>query len=169
MKWSLLTFGVQVVGPTSIVCRWLAGAVTPVPNQGQCGSAIVYAVIAALEAAWEISTGHLVPLSVQEITDCIPDVGCNGGLADPAVIYDFVATNGLCSTSSYPYVAKQQQCQMAACTPVIPPGWVTNTTNVKSDDVNAMVDAVATTVVAVLVRAVSQVCVNGVVQLCVTV
>ncbi len=36
-------------------------------------------------------------LSVQEIADCIPDVGCNGGMADPALIYDFVNKNGLCS------------------------------------------------------------------------
>jgi hypothetical protein len=50
-------------------------------------------------------------------------------------------------------VNRQQTCQANACTPTIPPNWVTNFTSVMPDSVVSMQQAVATSVVSVLVDA----------------
>jgi len=50
---------------------WVSkGAVGPVKNQGQCGSALVYAAVASMDAEHFIKTGSLLDLSEQQIMDC---------------------------------------------------------------------------------------------------
>ncbi|CAI9782047.1 unnamed protein product [Fraxinus pennsylvanica] len=65
--------------PTSL--DWRARrAVTPVQDQGQCGSCWVFGAVAATEGLVKIKTRNLVSLSEQQIIDCTSTSdACNGG------------------------------------------------------------------------------------------
>jgi len=82
------------------------GAVTPIYDQGQCGSSPYFAAVTSIEGAWAIAGNELVTLSVQQIIDCTDDdswsnQGCNGGYMDVSI--EYVTTVGIETNKSYPY------------------------------------------------------------------
>jgi C1A family cysteine protease len=99
------------------------GAVTPVKNQGQCGSCWAFSAVGIVEG-WGFTTGTkgtLNNLAEQQLVDCAGSYGnqgCNGGWHDKAV--DYLADVGSCLQTDYPYTARDGSCKKT-CKPVVKP------------------------------------------------
>jgi len=110
------SFG-TVLAPESV--DWSTkGVVTPVKNQGQCGSCWSFSATGAMECVYAIKTGTLNSLSEQELVDCAGRSygcdGCNGGQMTGAMEYA-AKEGGLCSESEYKYTARDGTCRASSC------------------------------------------------------
>jgi len=81
------------------------GAVTPVKDQGKCGSCWAFSTTGLLEGFYFINNGTLLSFSEQQLIDC--DVAynqaCSGGWPYHALMY--VGQNGIETEDDYPYIA----------------------------------------------------------------
>ncbi|KAH9597986.1 Peptidase C1A [Trypanosoma melophagium] len=87
------------------------GAVTPVKDQGSCGSCWAFSAIGSIEGQWHMAGNQLTRLSEQLLVSCdTVDYGCNGGLMDNAFKW-LVDSNGgkVYKEDSYPYVSGSGQ------------------------------------------------------------
>ena len=104
--------------PASI--DWRAkGAVTPVKDQGQCGSCWSFSTTGAVEGIYAIKNGNLQSFSEQELVDCSYDYGnhgCNGGLMQNA--FTFIHDKGLTTESAYPYTGTSSRGSCKSYNPV---------------------------------------------------
>lgn len=86
------------------------GFVTEVKDQGFCGSCWAFSTTGAIEAQLYKKTGQLISLSEQNLVDCSKSFGtygCSG--AWMANAYDYVVSNGLESSNTYPYTSVDTQ------------------------------------------------------------
>uniref|UniRef100_A0A803MDZ8 Uncharacterized protein n=1 Tax=Chenopodium quinoa TaxID=63459 RepID=A0A803MDZ8_CHEQI len=86
------------------------GVVTPVKDQGVCGSSWAFSSIGAIEGINAINKKELISLSEQELVDCDKDDdGCDGGYMGNA--FKWVTNNGgVGGEANYPYSGSGGTC-----------------------------------------------------------
>ena len=101
---------------SSLEIDWRAkGAVTPVENEGQCGSDWAFSAKGAVEGEHFLATGMLPVLSAQQLVDCAGVTGaqgCNGGLPEDGL--HFIKAYGAVRSTDYPYTARGGTCKKTA-------------------------------------------------------
>ena len=99
------------------------GAVTPIKDQGNCGSCWAFSTTGSLEGLNQIKNGDLKSFSEQYLVDCSKDgnEGCNGGEMTTALQY--VVDNGIPLESDYPYTAMDGTCKTGVATAFQPTSW----------------------------------------------
>ncbi|XP_033981262.1 cathepsin S, ortholog 1 [Trematomus bernacchii] len=89
------------------------GLVSPVQNQGMCGSCWAFSSLGALEGQMKRRTGVLVPLSPQNLVDCSTsdgNHGCRGGYISKSFSY-VIRNRGVDSEKFYPYEHQNGKCR----------------------------------------------------------
>jgi len=134
--------------PASV--NWVEqGAVTPVKNQGSCGSCWSFSATGSMEGRYQIKNGDLVSFSEQQLVDCSKtqgNMGCNGGLMDYAFTY--AETNMMETEEQYPYKGRQGTCNAQGGSVE-----VSDFTDVKPKSPSALAAAVAEGPVSVAIDA----------------
>jgi cathepsin F len=86
------------------------GLVTPVRDQGMCGSCWAFSTVANLEGLYYKLKGVAVDLSEQILVDCDTyDSACNGGLMEYA--FQWIKENGMETEEDYPYTGYKGSCK----------------------------------------------------------
>ena len=127
------------------------GAVTPVKNQGSCGSCWSFSSTGSLEGLHAVNSGSLLSFSEQQLVDCSTSYGnngCNGGLMDYA--FQYVAAKGIELESVYPYTAKDGTCKYSSGSVVFKN---TGFTDVPSKNNDALASAVTLQPVSIAIEA----------------
>ena len=125
------------------------GVVTPVKNQGKCGSCWSFSATGALEGAWMIHTGQTISLSEQQLIDCSTaygNNGCGGGIMDEA--FGYAIEYGMCTEEHDPYEAKQGE-----CTYCVPSTHFDSCYNVEPNNENALLYALQNGPISVAIEA----------------
>ena len=106
--------------PSVIDYRVADKVVSPVKDQGQCGSCWAFSSAESIEGQLGLN-GHRINVSTQNFVDCVSlDYGCGGGWMDDALAY--AEKTGVETDHDYPYTAtSSQDCQANASQATIRP------------------------------------------------
>jgi len=127
-----------VGAPSSFDWRDRSGVVTPVYNQGQCGSCWAFSATENVESRWALAGHALTQLSMQQVVSCdTTDDGCGGGWPYNAYAY-LISAGGQESYAAYPYTAENTPCDFNSQYIVAKPTSWTYVTN--SEDESQMVN-----------------------------
>jgi cathepsin L len=102
---------------------WAAkGKVTPVEDQGSCGSCWDFSAIGAFESSYLIHNGRTIDASEQQVLDCSKGGSCGGGWHGP--VFDYLVHHGTSSAGAYrAYRHKQGDCNHKVATPLRAVNW----------------------------------------------
>ena len=117
------------------------GGVSPVKDQGSCGSCWTFSTVGCLESAHLIKYGVLATYAEQQLVDCagnFDNYGCNGGLPSHAFEYIYY-TGGIATEDAYPYYAEDRTCTVEDSMFALQVGHATNITEGDEDELKAAV------------------------------
>ena len=111
------TANVESTNGDSFDWRDQSGVVTPVKDQGQCGSCWAFSATEAVESAYVIAGNEQVIMSPQELVDCskglLSNHGCNGGMYYHG--WKWEESHKTMRESDYPYVSGTTKEAQSTC------------------------------------------------------
>ncbi|KAJ4454195.1 putative Digestive cysteine proteinase 1 [Paratrimastix pyriformis] len=122
------------------------GAVTPVKNQGSCGSCWAFGATGTIEGAWVVQGGHsLASVSEQQLVDCTRGppyntFGCDGGWVQPALQY-VIDNGGIATEATYPYTGVDGVCRTGDMGPEMFPVKISSYVDLTPRNEGAMAEA----------------------------
>lgn len=118
-----------------------AGKVSPVKDQGACGSCWAFSTTGSLEGAYMIKNNKQISFSEQQLVDCSTSEGnhgCSGGLMDQA--FQYLQQHPAETETSYPYSGTDESCNQDSSKGVVK---VAKYTDVPKNNENALYTALA--------------------------
>lgn len=89
--------------------------ITPVKDQGGCGSCWAFASTATIESYYALATDELAVLAPQTLVNCAPNPddcggtgGCEGSI--PELAFNFTRTTGIALETDLPYKGRDEPC-----------------------------------------------------------
>jgi len=130
------------------------GVVTPVKNQGGCGSCWAFSATETVESAYGMATraatgraASIPLLSPQQLVDCAPNPehcggtgGCEGS-TQPLAFQYLIDAGGHDADKDYPYTARDGACKAKANTPVV---GITGLVDLPTNNYTALMHALST-------------------------
>ncbi|MEC7969949.1 MAG: C1 family peptidase [Pseudomonadota bacterium] len=101
---------------------WRAfGKVSPVKDQGPCGSCVAFATISTLESSHAIRNNIRVDGSEQHTLSCYRGISCRGSNVNR--VSQYLVREGTSLEHSYPYTAREDACNERTPTPIDAVAW----------------------------------------------